>query len=73
MVKHFSRFSMFLGCPLSTKRWLLWGSSTRHGAQLVPEDEIIRVVFDDTTKKKAGRQLPDTPALKDRSRLRARL
>jgi hypothetical protein len=54
-VKHFARFSMFLGCPLSTKRWLLWGASIRHGAQLVPEDEVIRVVFDETTKKKAGR------------------
>ena len=26
-------------------------------AQFVPEDEVIRVAFDDTTKKKAGRQI----------------
>jgi len=46
---------MFLGCPLCTKRWLLWGASIRPGAQLGPEDEVIRVVCDDTTKQKAGR------------------
>jgi hypothetical protein len=26
----------------------------RFAAQFVPEDEVIRVAFDDTTKKKAG-------------------
>ena len=53
-VKHFSRFYVFLGCPLYNKRWLLWGAVIRLVAQFVPEGEVLRVVFDDTTKKKAG-------------------
>jgi DDE superfamily endonuclease len=53
-VKHFSRFYVFLGCPLYNKRWSLWGAVIRLAAQFVPEGEVIRVVFDDTTKKKAG-------------------
>jgi hypothetical protein len=53
-VKHFSQFYVFLGCPLYTKRWQLWGAIIRLAAQYVPEDEVLRVVFDDTTKKKAG-------------------
>jgi hypothetical protein len=53
-VKHFSRFYVFLGCPLYNKRWPLWGAVIRLAAQFVPEGEVIRVSFDDTTKKKAG-------------------
>jgi hypothetical protein len=53
-VKHFSRFYVFLGCPLYHKRWCLWGAVIRLAAQCVPEGEVIRVSFDDTTKKKAG-------------------
>ena len=53
-VKHFSRFYVFLGCPLYNKRWQLWGAVIRLAAQCVPEGEVIRVSFDDTTKKKAG-------------------
>jgi DDE superfamily endonuclease len=53
-VKHFSRFYIFLGCPLYNKRWQLWGAVIRLAVQFVPEGEVIRVVFDDTTKKKAG-------------------
>lgn len=56
-VKHFSRFYVFLGCPLYHKRWLLWGAIIRHAASFVPEGEVIRTVFDDTTKKKAGRHI----------------
>jgi hypothetical protein len=56
-VKHFSRFYVFLGCPLDNKRWLLWGAIIRHAASFVPEDEVLRAVFDDTTKKKAGRHI----------------
>ena len=54
-VTHCARFSRLLGCPLSTTRWLLWGASIRHGAQVVPADEVMRVVVDETTKNKAGR------------------
>lgn len=53
-VKHFSRFYVFLGCPLYHKRWHLWGAVIRLAAPLVPAGEVIRVSFDDTTKKKAG-------------------
>src|SRR3989442_14390609 len=53
-VKHFSRFYVFLGCPLYHRRWQLWGAVIRLAAQFVPEGEVIRVIFDDTTKKKAG-------------------
>jgi hypothetical protein len=53
-VKHFSRFYVFLGCPLYHRRWHLWGAVIRLAAQYVPEGEVIRVSFDDTTKKKAG-------------------
>jgi hypothetical protein len=48
---------VFLGCPLYHKRWLLWGAIIRHAASFVPEGEVLRVVFDDTTKKKAGRHI----------------
>ena len=56
-VKYFSRFYVFLGCPLYTQRWHLWGAVIRQAARLVPEGEVIAVAFDDTTKKKAGRHI----------------
>src|SRR5215471_21399325 len=56
-VKHFSRFYVFLGCPLYQQRWHLWGTVICLAAQLVPEGEVIRVSFDDTTKKKDGTQI----------------
>src|SRR6266581_7283203 len=56
-VKHFSRFYVFLGCPLYNRRWQLWGAVIRLAVQFVPAGEVIRVIFDDTTKKKAGRHI----------------
>ena len=56
-VKHFSQFYVFLGGPLYTQRWQLWGAVIRHAARFVPEGEVIQVSFDDTTKKKAGRHI----------------
>jgi hypothetical protein len=56
-VKHFARFSVFRGSPLSHQRWPLWGAIIRLAAQLVPEGEVMRGSFDDTTKKKAGRPI----------------
>lgn len=56
-VKHFSRFYVFLGCPLYQQRWHLWRAVIRLAVQFVPPGEVIRVSFDDTTKKKAGTQI----------------
>jgi len=56
-VKHFSRFYVFLGCPLYHHRWHLWGAVIRLAAQRVPAGAVIRVSFDDTTKKKAGHHI----------------
>jgi hypothetical protein len=56
-VKHFSSFSVFLGCPLYDRRGPLWGAVIRRAAPCVPDDEVIRGLFDDSPKKKAGRQL----------------
>src|SRR5436305_1338511 len=56
-VKHFSRFSVFLGCPLYNQRWPLWGAVIRLAVQFVPAGEVMRVSFDETTKKKAGRHI----------------
>ena len=53
-VKHFSRCSVFLGCPLYHHRWHLWGAVIRLAAQFVPESEVMQVSCDDTTKNKAG-------------------
>jgi hypothetical protein len=53
-VKHFSQFYVFLGGPLYTKRWHLWGAVIRLAAPYIPENAVIHVIFDDTTKKKAG-------------------
>ena len=56
-LKHFSRFYVFLGCPLYQQRWHLWGAVIRLAAQFSPEGTVIHVSFDDTTKKKAGRHI----------------
>ncbi len=56
-VKHFSRFYIFLGCPLYQHRWHLWSAVIRLAAQFVPEGAVIRISFDDTTKKKAGHHI----------------
>jgi len=55
--KHFSRCYVFLGCSLYERRWQLWGVVIRRTAQLVPAGEVMRVIFDDSTKQKAGRQI----------------
>ena len=55
--KHFSRFYVFLGGPLYTARWQLWGQIIRHAAPWVCQTEPIVVELDDFTKKKAGRHI----------------
>jgi hypothetical protein len=56
-VKHFSRFYAFLGGALYTARWSLWGRIIRCAAPWVPDQDPIVIVVDDSTKKKAGRQI----------------
>jgi Transposase DDE domain len=56
-VKHFSRFYVFLGGALYTARWSLWGRIIRCAAHWVPDQDPLVIVVDDSTKKKAGRQI----------------
>jgi DDE superfamily endonuclease len=56
-VKHFSCYYPFLGGALYQARWQLWARIIRCAAQWVPAEATIRIVVDDSTKKKAGRQI----------------
>jgi DDE superfamily endonuclease len=56
-VKHFSCFYAFLGGALYHARWALWGRIIRCAARWVPDATPIVIVVDDSTKKKAGRQI----------------
>jgi hypothetical protein len=56
-VKHFSRFYVFLGGALYHARWQLWARLIRLAARWVPPEDPIVIVVDDSTKKKAGRQI----------------
>ncbi len=55
--KHWSCFYRFVGGALYTARWVLWGRIIRCAAQWVPATEPIRIVVDDSSKKKAGRKI----------------
>jgi hypothetical protein len=56
-VKHFSCFYRFLGGALYQSRWQLWARIIHRAAQWVPEGAPIVLIVDDSTKKKAGRQI----------------
>jgi hypothetical protein len=56
-VKHFSCFYRFLGGALYQSRWQLWARIIHRAAQWVPEGAPIMLIVDDSTKKKAGRQI----------------
>jgi hypothetical protein len=56
-VKHFSCYYRFLGGALYEARWQLWARIIRWAAQWVPEGAPIVLIVDDSTKKKAGRQI----------------
>jgi hypothetical protein len=56
-LKHFSCYYTFLGGALYEARWALWARIIRGAARWVPEDQPIEVHVDDSTKKKAGRQI----------------
>src|SRR5215510_2887038 len=56
-VKHFSCYYTFLGGARYDTQWQLWACIIRCAAQWVPEATPILLVIDDSTKKKAGRQI----------------
>src|SRR5215831_12673345 len=56
-VKHFSCYYTFLGGSLYRARRQLWAQIIRGAARWVPEDVPIMLLIDDSTKKKAGRQI----------------
>jgi hypothetical protein len=56
-VKHFSCFYRFLGGALYEARWQVWARIIRCAAQWVPAEAVIVLLVDDSTKKKAGRQI----------------
>ena len=56
-IKHFSRFYGFLGGALYQAGWPLGARSIRCAAQWVPDTDPSVIVVDDSTKKKAGRQI----------------
>jgi hypothetical protein len=56
-VKHFSCYYRFLGGALYEARWQLWARIIRGAARWVPEGAPIVLHVDDSTKKKAGRQI----------------
>jgi len=56
-VKHFSCFYRFLGGALYEARWQVWARIIRGAAQWVPAEAVIVLLVDDSTKKKAGRQI----------------
>jgi len=56
-LKHFSRFYIFLGGALYQARWQLWARVIHQAAAWVPAEAVIVLEVDDSTKKKAGRQI----------------
>jgi hypothetical protein len=56
-VKHFSCFYRFLGGALYEARWQVWARIIHCAAQWVPAEAVIVLSVDDSTKKKAGRQI----------------
>ena len=56
-VKHFSCFYVFLGGALYPVRWQLWARIIGCAAQWVPVEAVIVLIVDDSTRKKAGRQI----------------
>jgi hypothetical protein len=56
-VKHFSCSYTFLGGALYEARWQVWARIIQCAAQWVPAEGVIILIVDDSTKKKAGRQI----------------
>jgi hypothetical protein len=55
--KHFSCFYRFLGGARYEARWQWWARIIRCAARWVPEGAPLVLLVDDSTKKKAGRQI----------------
>ena len=55
--KHFTRFYVFFGAPCYQRLERLFERVIIEAVCHVPEDEVIRVRFDDTTSKKTGRKI----------------
>ena len=58
--KHFTRFYVFLGAPCYEQLGVLFERVILYAARHVPEDELVRVRFDETTTKKTGRKIEGT-------------
>lgn len=59
-MKHFTRFYVFFGAPCYQQLDLLFERVITAAARHVPDDEPIRVRFDETTCKKTGRKIEGT-------------
>ena len=55
--KHFTRFYVFLGAPCYARLDRLFERVIMRAIGHVPEDELVRVRFDETTTKKTGRKI----------------
>lgn len=55
--KHFSTFYYFLGQPFYKARYEFWACIIKAGAKLIPEDQPIRILVDESTRKKSGRKI----------------
>ena len=58
--KHFTRFYVFFGAPCYDRLDRLFERIIIAAASHVPEDELIRLRFDDTTLKKTGKKIEGT-------------
>jgi hypothetical protein len=61
-VKHFSRFSVFLGCPLYHQRWHLGGRSSAWRSSLSPQAQSCASASTIPPRKKRGPISKGSPA-----------
>lgn len=59
-LKHFTRFYIFLGAPFHGAQDKLFDRVIQLAVRHMPEEEPIRVYFDETTCKKSGRHIEGT-------------
>ena len=56
-LKHFTRYYVFFGAPFYSSQDPLFRRVVRLAASHIPEEEPIRVIFDETTCKKSGSKI----------------